>query len=367
MNCSLRAMVVIAIVAGAIRTGRAQPAAAAVGAVNPASLPPVMRVKLHTFRDVTMGGVVSHSVVLPEGWTSTGQTEWSGGELSYPQNTFEINSPDGGRIRFIPAMTQTYTEVNPVPGFAPIPPQGVPAPQDFPSFLVMAKSQNPKASNVSLVEGKRQPRIEEMYAKMNRDAGIADNGMQREVYVVTLEYDEAGVRRREDALMLFVRYAPIINQNIRAQTWSIFTTFVVSAPKEKFDGMKPQLYTIAGSVRPTPQWWRQSQALLAELSRIRIEERWRSIRQRGEMINQRFSDDEYARYKKSMSATSDATQRDRINTIYETSDYRDSDGGIVNLPMHYKNVFSDGKGNYVLSNNTQDKPGELWNAIEPMK
>jgi hypothetical protein len=89
------------------------------------------------------------------------------------------------------------------------------------------------------------------------------------------------------------------------------------------------------------------------------------IRRRGEQIN-RLSDEEYARYRKAFSG-SDAAQRDPINTIYETSDYKDADGQIANLPMHYHHVFSDGKGNYVLSNNSNDKPGELWTAIQPMK
>jgi hypothetical protein len=133
------------------------------------------------------------------------------------------------------------------------------------------------------------------------------------------------------------------------------------------------LYAAAGGVRPTPQWFVQSQALLAELSRMRADARWAAIRERGRQINQRFSDDEYRRYKEKMAsssssdATGDAAQRDRINTIYETDDFRDTTGGIVNLPMHYQHVYSDGKGNYVLTNDSGNKPGELWNAISPIK
>jgi hypothetical protein len=327
--------------------------------------PAELRLKLHTFRDVTMG-VVSYSVVLPEGWTSSGQTEWSGGELSYPQHNFEINSPAGGRIRFLPAITQTYTEVKPLPGMQPMPPRGMPAPVDFPRWLVEIIPQtNPKVSNVMLIDSRRDQQTEERLAKQQRDAGIQDNGMRREAHVVTIEYDEQNVRRREDLSMLYVRYAPIDNQNIHSQMWSIFTTFIISAPREHFDATKPELYTIAGSLRPTPQWWTQSQAVLVELSRMRMENRIAAVRRRGEMINQ-MTDDDYARYKKSI-AGSDAAQHDRINTIYETEDFRDSDGAIVNLPIHYQHVFSDGKGNFVLSNNSQSKPGELWNEIQPMK
>jgi hypothetical protein len=191
--------------------------------------------------------------------------------------------------------------------------------------------------------------------------------MKREVHVVTFEYDEADVRRREEATMLYVRLPPIDNVNIFAQTWAIYTTFQVSAPAEEFEAQKQALYTAAGSVRPTPGWFMQSQALIAELSRIRAEARWDQIRRRGQEINQRFSDAEYKQYKEKFSATSDSAQRDRINTIYETDDFRDTSGDIVNLPMHYQHVYSDGKGNYVLTNNSQNKPGELWNEIETIK
>ena len=83
-------------------------------------------------------------------------------------------------------------------------------------------------------------------------------------------------------------------------------------------------------------------------------------------MDKQLSDADYARYKQSTSSSNGA-QRDRINAIYETSDYRDADGQVVNLPMHYKNVFSDGNGSYVLSDDSRDKPGELWKTLEPIK
>ncbi len=167
--------------------------------------------------------------------------------------------------------------------------------------------------------------------------------------------------------MMFAVLPPIDNVNIFAQTWAIYTTYQISAPADTFDAQKQELYAAAGSVRATPQWFMQSQALLAELSRIRTEARWAAIRKRGEEINKRFSDAEYKQYREKFSATSDSSQRTRINSIYETDDFRDTNGDIVNLPMHYQHVYSDGKGNYVLTNNTQNKPGELWNEIQTIK
>jgi hypothetical protein len=101
------------------------------------------------------------------------------------------------------------------------------------------------------------------------------------------------------------------------------------------------------------------------MARQRTANNWEIIKARGRQINQ-LSDDQYDKYKRE-TASSDAAQRQRIQGIYETSDYKDANGDIVNLPMHYNNVFSDGKGNYVLSNNSQDRPSSGWKAIRPMK
>jgi hypothetical protein len=62
----------------------------------------------------------------------------------------------------------------------------------------------------------------------------------------------------------------------------------------------------------------------------------------------------------------DKAQRQRVNSIYETDDFRDTNGQTVNLPMHYRHVFSDGNGNYVLSNSS-DRPTGNWSEIQPAK
>lgn len=354
-----------------LETGPAEPANRQPGpvATNGAAqsgLPATMRLKFHTFPDVSMGGVPAYSATTPEGWTSSGKIEWSQGELPYPQLTIEILSPEGGRLRYLPAITLSYLASKPLEGFPTMPPQGTRAPDDFPRWFASAVSEtNKKVSNVRLVDSRRDQASEARIAETQRATNANTQGMTQECHIITLEYDEANVRRREEATILYVKYPPIDNMNIYSETWSIFATSYVSAPAEKFEALKPQLYAVAATVRQTPQWWLMSQQLLAQLQQARSDARWKMIQERGRQIAQ-VSDADYARYKQA-NQPSDSAQRDRINSIYETSDYRDSTGDIVNLPMHYHHVFSDGKGNYVLSNNSQDKPGELWNEIKPMK
>lgn len=336
-------------------------AAPAPADLDAANLPPVLRLKRHDFPDVTMGVPAAYTVLLPEEWSAQGQIEWQPvGEVPFPQLKLEITSPNKGRIRYFPQATFSYIE-SPLTGR-----EGVPPPQDFPQWVAQAVAQtSPNLRNVRLVKSTRDAKAEQAAADIQRATGGA-GGMQQEIHLIVLEYDEDGIRRREEANLTYVRYQPFQGTNgFNSQMWSVFNGGSVSAPVEQFDAHRLELLSVAGTLRPTPQWHVHSQAVIAENSRRRSEAIWQAIRERGRQITQ-MSEDDYAKYRKDMAA-GDAQQRQRVNGIYETDDFKDTDGNVVNLPMHYQHVFSDGKGNYVLSNNSQDKPGELWTPIEPIE
>ena len=320
----------------------------------------VLRLKQHAFPDVTMGMPRAYTVLLPATWSAKGKIEWQPvGEVPFPQQMIEITSPQQGRISFEPLMTFSYMEGPDIPS------QGVPPPTDFPQWLVQVAPQaNPKMSNVELVKSSRDAKTEAFLEKMDVATG-GGSGMEREIHVIVLDYDEANVRRREELNVTYVRFAPYHSPNFNSQMWSISAGGSISAPAHQFAAQRLSLLNVANSLRPTPQWHIQSQAVIAEMSRRRAANNWELIKARGREIS-RVSDADYAKYKKDMSG-GDEAQRTRINGIYETDDFKDTNGTIVNLPMHYSHVFSDGKGNYVLSDNSQDKPGELWQPIKPIK
>lgn len=319
-----------------------------------------LRLKWHAFPDVTMGAPAAYSVMLPVNWSAKGKVEWQPvGEVPFPQQVIEITSPLQGRISFEPQITFSYMEGTGITS------QGVPAPANFPQWLVQVIPQsNPKVSNVKLVSSRRDAKGEEFLQKMHSASG-GGGGMEREIHVIVLDYNEGNQRRREEMNVTYARFAPYLSQNMNSQLWSITPGVSISAPAHLFAAHRAALFNAAYSVTRNPSWHIQSQAVIAEMSRQRIANKWEAIKQRGRQISQ-MSDAEYAKYKKD-SAISDGAQRTRINSINETDDFRDTNGNIVNLPMHYNHVFSDGKGNYVLSNNSQDRPGQLWKTIRPMK
>lgn len=351
--------------AGLLKTpdAKAKPSARpkAVAKANPApGAPSTLRLKRHAFADVSMGILAAYTVMLPPGWSASGKVEWRPvGQVPFPQQIIEVTSPRQGRITLQPLSTFTYTESDLMGR------QGVPAPQNIVQWLLeIAPKVDPNVRNVKLVRSSRDGKAEAWLKRMDTATG-GGQGMQREIHSIVMEYDERSVRRREEVQITYVRFAPYVSNGLSSQTWSLAAGLSISAPVSTFAAQKPALINVARTLGPTPQWHTQSQAAIAEMSRQRAANNWEIIKARGRQISQ-LSDAQYEKYKRE-TRSSDAAQRARINGIYETDDFKDTNGNIVNLPMHYNHVFSDGKGNYVLSNNSRDKPGSSWKSIRPMK
>lgn len=321
----------------------------------------VVKLKRHEFRDLQLGNSVAYTAFCPEGWTSKGHVEWSAPPVAYPQANFEMNSPEGGRVKYVPALTFTYGEWK----NGQMAPTGMPAPRDFGAWICWAVAQNQqrKVSNVKLVSQRRDPKAEEAAAKLAQQEGLANPNIHRESHVVTFDFDENGVRWREDLIADYVRFAPMDSGNLVSQMWSVYTTLILVAPAETFDAMKPKLHAVAATLRPDPLWWVRQQEVIGELQRQQAAANWKAILERGAAIS-KASDAQMSAFRKHMTA-SDEAQKTRIDTIYERQDYKDTNGAAVNLPIHYKHVYSDGQGNYTLSNSPLNTGG--WTEITPLK
>lgn len=320
----------------------------------------VYRFKRNAFPDVTMGVAEAYTVLTPADWVCDGRVEWRNiGEVPFPQTLFTITSPRGGRVTYVPNLTFSYSRA---PGMGQ---QGVPVPQQFDQWFVETlPKMNPKVSNVRMVDAQRQAKLEEMGVANDRATNANTQGMRREIWLLNFEYDLDGVRRREESIITFVAYAPFNGLNgFHTQTWGLFFTQFVSAPADLWEKEKPALYGAVGSVRPTLRWFTASQAVIAENSRQRSANIWKSIKDRGEQIkNMHVTKADESAYNSGLN--SDASHRQRMNTLNETDDYKDVDGSTVNLPIHGKYKFSDGQGNIVVTDRYV-KPGENYQEITP--
>ncbi len=341
-----------------------QPAPPAASAQPAAADNKPVKVKLVKFHDVSMDGVVSHTMLIPEGWTAEGFIEWTGEPDYTPENKIIVKGPDGAKIYLSPSLPFLYTVMNNIPGMPQIPPAGTPPPQDLGVWLAQyLQERNPKIANVKLISDVRNAKFEAMIQQMDKDAGGNLKDLRQTVHAITITYDFEGMKIKQEINVTYVLFPPMINQNLRSDMWMLQFMPSYAAKEDKFDQVKPKLEAIQSTMQPVAKWWVQMFKLRSEIMRVRAEQRMDEIRRRGKMYDQ-MSDAEFAKYKESMKG-SDQGQKDRVDTIYERQEYADTDGSVVTLPIHYNHIFSDGNGNYVMSNNSFDKPGELWTEIKP--
>ena len=338
-----------------------------------ANVPGEVKLRKVEILDINMGNVPAYTMLVPDGWKVEGHIEWSNDKTPYPQKKFSVTGPDNSRINFLPAMSFAYSEITDVArqesaamGMPQVIPdrQGVAPPRDLGAWIVSALQQgNQQIRNVRLVEDKRDTATEQAVAEMSRQAGVTVSGEQT-IHIITITYDKDGVPFTERLNLSYGKLPPLYTRNINMWSWMLFTNSIVSAPTAKFEQMTPLLYTSVNSLRTVPQWYTQQQELIMQISRNNHQIDMAAIRKRGETYSQ-ISDTQHAAWKKTV-ASGDSQQNDRINSIYEVSDFKDTDGLGVKLPIHYDNYYSDGKGSYLMTNNASN-PGSDWSKLEPSK
>jgi len=330
-----------------------------------AAAPTSQKLRLHKFHDVSMGGVVSHTVLLPEGWVAEGYVEWSTYPTPYPQQKMRIISPMKGRVSYVPLYPMMYTESKPIQGFPQMPAQGTPPPRDIAQWLVWFLTQNNAGiSDMRVTEDRRDAAAEAAELQSAR-AMNTQGSSNTEIHVITLSYTQDHERFREEVMLAYNILPPIDNQNIHSDTWTVSIFYMLAAPDAIFDSHKPELVAVANTLRQTANWFTQVQLTLMELAQLRTEQFAEAIKRRAQMYDSMTKDQEAA-FDKRMDDIDHQRNSDN-NRIYEKTDYRDTDGSKVKLPSHYHHVWTDGNGNYVMSNNSQQKPGETWTEIESAK
>ena len=329
-----------------------------------AEKPEVLKLKMVKFNDINMGKP-AFTMLIPQDWKAEGHIEWGPMDNPFPQHRVTVKGPDGSAIAFVPAMNMTYFEVNPVPGFPPQPPQGIRTPERPGDFIVSLLSRVPELRNVRLIEDTRDLQGERNLAMQQRAMGMNPNDIRTQLHVITVGYERGNQKMIEQIVTMFALFPGMNTENIRSESWALYTLVSIAAPEEKFAKTREQLYALAGTYRSIPNWWAQQFAVRQEIQKKQHADAMEAIKRRGEFYGQ-LSDDQFNSWKKS-NAVSDKAQKDRIDGIYERQDYKDVDGSNVNLTIHYKHVYSDGSGNLVLTNNSLNKPNDgNYQEIEPV-
>lgn len=348
-----------------------QPPVAQPPVANPptANAPAEIRLTKATFNDVNMGGVPAFTMLMPSGW-STGESriEWAGVGVPYPQKRIEVKGPDNSAIAFAPAMTFMYWDWTPQAkaqqanspfGAMPEPPggRGEPPPQDIAQFIIgFIQKHGKETTSIRLVSDVRDAQAEQI---LQQGAGLGqqNRGTVWEVHTLTVETVRNGRSFTEQLHLTYARQPPINNGNQISYSWMLFPEWGIRAPVETFAAQKPTLMACVQSLRSLPNWWMQQYLARGQMIQDQHERNMAVILERGRRINEAVTPDAKAGWEKETAGiNSDKAQNDRLNSIYEVEDYKDVDGGNVKLPIHYKNYYSNGKGDYIGTNSTTYTP-----------
>lgn len=343
---------------------------------KPAALPERLRLNRVAFPDVNMGGVTAYTMLVPEGWRAAGQIEWRehGGVTPHPMPQVDVVAPDGSRFRVVPSLSFVYAEKSAAAlaqerqmGIAGPALPGMPPPQDVGRFVAeLIARQNPQATDIRILEQKRDQGLEQLMLRMAA-ANPNPNAPAPTwtAHIVDVTYAEKGVMYRERVRASMAVSAWSETQWMRTMNWGFYISNTIRAPEKQFQGVLPLLQCIAATFAPTDRWFAAEQLALSQMVANAHERNMEEIRRRGQMYSE-ISDQQMASFKSKMAA-GDREQNRTMNRIYETSDFQSPDGSTVKLPIHYKNYYGDGNGNFVMTNSTLDAPGGEFKELKPLE
>jgi hypothetical protein len=337
-------------------------------------------------------GIVSHTLLVPKGWTHEGGVRWQIQDQTAPnQFVFKVASPSGEEYNSWPALRFTYTrnrELRARMGVDVGQPVGdgsifMPPPEDLKAFVVerLLPGARPGAQNVRVVEDKPAPEIRRQFiegmggqAALDRhERTMRQMGGEFRVDVlagrVVVEYDQAGVRWSEVfdvvAHNLYSAQRMINGQLLDNNTWTSANPISVRA-RVGDEAVRPTLMTVAQSIRQTPRYTMAIMEMWRNINEIRrrgFQERMKIIAKSNEDLR-RIHGEIYD----NKTAAREKANRDFIDTITDIDRFTASDGTKLALPNHYEHYFRNERGEIVVSNdpNFDPRPGSTltWEQLE---
>ena len=360
-------------------------ASPATAAEEPAKVAEQVILKPQTFNNPLSANMPCHSVLVPRGWAAEGGAFWPGAQLFgiRPSQSVKVTAPDGRRVHVGPSITcadfrpspqaMQFGQQRPAEGQID---QGLPIihmPDDLQQWQAwMAHKtlprERPGASDIQV----RVTIVPELTQLMHRQlAPLAQQQQQLNVQAQQLglamqhfvdgavlafecRYAQDG-RVWDELVVMGVAYMGTRSDAGTQLRWGIEPNVAYRAPAGELEKAMPLLMTIANSVRPTPQWAQMKADHVAAMNRIALKgaaDRSRIIAQSNAEISQIINDGFRNRQ-----AIQDRTHEKVINAIREVENYTVPGSTTqVQLPSHYNHVFSNGNGEYILTNDANYNP-----------
>lgn len=359
---------------------RPAPAAAAGTAPTKGTPPGVVRMRLVRVTDKVGFGqpVEVLRMLIPADWKFEDQVQWDNGQLGCPANVvqvrFRATAPDGVTgLESFPSFSWTWTD-DPMmqsiqqqqaanrTGCAPYPVMGA---ADFVRNMVipaLRQGARPGAVEPLASVAQVEQRIAEQNARQLIQAGYV-RGVRVDAARVRLDYDVGG-RPVEEWMSATVsaRAMPAANSadimqgnlNYNMNTYSVgaYNVFGVRAPKGQLDANASLFASMVASVRVSPQYQAALTQFILNIGKINMEgarDRQRIWQEANASIQNTW------RETQRMQQESQARQAEQFGqAIRGVENFVDpSTNERVELSSGYRNAWTNGKGEYLLS----DSPG----------
>lgn len=328
-------------------------------------------------RDRVLENVVSHTMVLPEGYTVQGGVVWTPGAMAFQTMNMLVQNGRGTEMRMLPRMTFRYEppnqlamrglQVGSVAEFGEV---IHPAPErEFGEFTsVIFPSIRPAATKLRILKQERLP-ASERFLLENTSLGDAPvPGTRRELRAVRtlVRYEEGGREYEEQIRHTFLAaygsvgvgfdQSPIVH-------WMVDGLVASRVPVKELEVRSAELSILSSSFRATPQWFACQDQLQRQMSRIRHNINMDRIAAFGRIsrqvyeANRELSDSQMASWRKRQES-SDRLQRRGVDAIWEVERFKRRDGLDLSVGHRFAQVFEASDGSLVAVE------GETWTPMD---
>ncbi|MGI9012854.1 MAG: hypothetical protein ACR2GY_01230 [Phycisphaerales bacterium] len=376
---------------------------------NRNSTPPDPQVILEKveLRDPGMDNMVSHTLLKPKGWTVEGGQQWNPQLYQdFVHLNLAVSSNDGRQFRVYPGgvyedsniyeisaeMGATQGSQRPKPGQPLMNGKThMPLQNSVSDYVtnILIPMHRPQAQNVRVVHAEQLPalrqQIDEVLAPVIANMQQGDEQLRQMgarvqttfnsfAERVRITYQENGQNFDEEIWVLgtVMDNANDMFQNgqiVHMYNWTVMDPRSVRAPAGQLDAARPLIDAVSLSLQENPRY---SAILMDIRARINKQEMDALIK-RGE-IARKGREDAWDIYQSGVQSkqASDERLHDSFNDMIQDIDkFHDTDGSSVRLPSLYSNVYSNGEGGYLLTNdpvlNPDDVTNQRWERINPAR
>jgi hypothetical protein len=360
-------------------------------AVNSAGPAAAVRFREHKFTDPGLHNMVAMTILAPSDWKMEGElmrlpVQYYNSPLAFD---VKFTAPDGRQARFLPSMSfefgspqnnQRFQKLSPTQSgnlFYPLPESPgswiAELARDYPApgvtnFRVVSEQMIPdltqklRQQNASVYQMIQQINLQDQQMRAQFGGGFSYQvSFDTQATKVEVAYEENGRRFRETILINWAVYANYLNGQLNGGNWSVIEMRSARGPEGHDHLNDPQIMAVFQSARANPRWTAEMQRYWQKLAEIRNkgardrQASWQKHNAKMQQIRNETTEIINSGWSERQAIQERGAERFR-DVIMDEQAYRLPDGEKVKLPSFYDNAYTNGNGEYILSNDPSFSP-----------